>query len=168
MTIEIRNYRPSDLDACRRLWAELTQAHREIYHDPTIGGADPGKWFDDHLEKLGSDRIWLADDQGVMCGMTGLELTDEQGVVEPLVVSPEYRFRGLGRLLVERVMEEASRLGLRYLSVRPVARNQAAISFFYHAGFNLLGQIELFMELGQVGRTEWKKSIAVHHHRFGY
>ncbi len=35
----IRLYEPADLADCRSLWAELTQRHRDIYADPTIGGA---------------------------------------------------------------------------------------------------------------------------------
>ena len=38
----IRTYESEDRDACRLLWAELTQHHRELYADPTIGGEQPG------------------------------------------------------------------------------------------------------------------------------
>jgi hypothetical protein len=48
--ITIRPYGDSDLEPCRTLWAELTRRHREIYGDPSIGGDDPGAYFDDHLD----------------------------------------------------------------------------------------------------------------------
>jgi hypothetical protein len=45
--IIIRDYVESDYGACRSLWAELTEYHRVIYGDPSIGGDDPGAGFDD-------------------------------------------------------------------------------------------------------------------------
>ena len=47
--ITIRLYKPGDLETCRELWVELTEWHRQIYDSPGIGGADPGKQFDEHL-----------------------------------------------------------------------------------------------------------------------
>ena len=43
----VRAYADADYAACRVLWAELTSHHREIYEDPTIGGADPGAGVDE-------------------------------------------------------------------------------------------------------------------------
>ncbi len=45
---------PSDREACRALWRELTECHRTIYGDPSIGGDDPGLYFDEHLLAPGS------------------------------------------------------------------------------------------------------------------
>ena len=42
MGIVIRDDDTNDYSECRRLWAELTEHHRRIYGDPSIGGADPG------------------------------------------------------------------------------------------------------------------------------
>jgi len=36
-----RKYRSSDIEQCRSLWKELTEWHRIIYKDPTIGGENP-------------------------------------------------------------------------------------------------------------------------------
>ena len=46
--IVVRDYADSDYGACRSLWAELTEYHRSIYEDPSIGGDDPGAGFDDY------------------------------------------------------------------------------------------------------------------------
>ena len=36
--VTLRDYQASDFGVCRSIWAELTQHHRDIYEDPTIGG----------------------------------------------------------------------------------------------------------------------------------
>jgi glycine/serine hydroxymethyltransferase len=49
MNTQIREYRDADYEACRSLWAELTEHHRLIYGDPSIGGNDPCAGIDEYL-----------------------------------------------------------------------------------------------------------------------
>ena len=72
---------------------------------------------------------------------------------EPLVVTRDRRGSGIGRQLVDHVIAEARRRQIRLLSVRPVARNRDAIRFYREAGFEVLGYIEMFMDL--TGEREW-------------
>ncbi len=52
MSAHIRRYASRDLDRCRELWVELTQHHRDIYGDPSIGGVDPGSFLTSILPVL--------------------------------------------------------------------------------------------------------------------
>jgi hypothetical protein len=47
--VVVRDYTPTDYPACRMLRVELTEHHRRIYEDPSVGGNDPGSAFDDYL-----------------------------------------------------------------------------------------------------------------------
>ena len=152
--VVVRAYRPRDLEACRALWAELTQRHRDVYSDPTIGGDDPGRGFDQHLAHPNFAGVWVAEVEGQVVGMAGLLATGEEAEVEPVVVSAEYRSQGIGHLLCQCVVE--------------VARNVEAISFFVEQGFNLLGRVELFQELASPVAREWKDGITVHGHALRY
>jgi HAD superfamily hydrolase (TIGR01509 family) len=167
--IAIRCYRPADLAACRGLWAELVGWHRHLYGDPSIGGEEPGLHFDGHLARLGPERIWVAEIDGQVVALAGLEpLGDDgrQADVEPVVVTAAQRRTGVGSALLAHVVREARRLGVRYLNLRPVARNLAAIGFFYDAGFQTLGQIELFMDLAEPGAVTWLPGPEVAGRRF--
>jgi len=119
--VEVRNYRPADLAACRSLWVELTEWHRQIYGSPEIGGADPGRKFDEHLERVGAQRIWLATIDGGVVGMVGVIQTEDEIELEPIVVSEQWRGGGIGRQLAERVVAEARAAGMGQLLARPVA-----------------------------------------------
>jgi len=145
--VTIRPYRSDDLEACRSLWVALTERHREIYGDDAIGGPDPGAQFDQHLESVGPDRIWVAEDAGTVIGLTSLIVDGREAEVEPVVVASARRGEGVGRLLVAAVVAQARALGVRLLSVRPVARNTEAIRFFHELGFAVLGHVEAFMDL---------------------
>ena len=65
---------------------ELTQWHRDIYASPEIGGSDPGRQFDEHLERVGPENIWVAELDGAVVGLVGLIPDDVQPELEPLVV----------------------------------------------------------------------------------
>ncbi len=160
--LHIRPYEPSDLEACRGLWRELTQRHRDIYEDPTIGGDDPGLSFDAHLASPNLAGVWVAEDETDIVALSGLLIDGEDGEVEPIVVRSASRSKGAGGQLLDHMIEEAKRRGVRFLSVRPVARNIEAISFFYEAGFRLLGHVDLFMELSRPTAREWRPGIALH------
>ncbi|MEE9298139.1 MAG: GNAT family N-acetyltransferase [Acidimicrobiia bacterium] len=149
----VRPYEPGDLQACRDLWVELTEHHRLIYGVDSIGGDDPGSQFDDHLAAVGPTRLWVAEHDGAVVGLTGLIVDGTSAEVEPVVVSKAARGRGFGVALVERVVAEARTLGIELLSVRPVARNTSALRFFHDAGFDVLGHIEAFMDLN--GERDW-------------
>lgn len=173
MSAHIRRYASSDLDRCRELWVELTQHHRDIYGDPSIGGVDPGLFFDKHLARVGPERIWVVEVNGEVVGLVGLIVDDRDGdervaVVEPLVVASSHQNKGLGRALLTRAVEEANKLNVRYLSVRPVARNLEAISLYYDFGFRVLGEIEMFMELRPSASDKWKSGLELFGYAFRY
>jgi len=150
--IRIRNYQRSDREVCRSLWRELTEWHREIYRDPTIGGDKPEEQFDKHLAKLGPSRIWVATINSEVVGLIGLDASSYESEIEPLIVTKAYRNRGIGTKLVEKAILEARKIGAS-LNVAPVARNMKAIRFFHKAGFKNLGRIEMFIDFRN---RKWK------------
>jgi len=164
----IRKYHSSDIDSCRSLWAELTQRHRDIYNDQTIGGENPGFFFDTYIknEKLHGPWVIIVDDQ--IIGFTGLLAEGEGADIEPVIVSEKYRSQGIGKALIEYAIHEAKKMQIRFLSVKPVARNIEAISFFVKAGFNITGHIDLFQDLTADSKRQWKTGITIHGNKLKY
>jgi N-acetylglutamate synthase-like GNAT family acetyltransferase len=159
----LRNYRDDDLDQCRGLWRELVEWHRKIYSDVSIGGEEPELFFDKHLAKVGTNQIWVAVTKNGVVGFTGLEIENEEAKIEPVIVSKTYRRKGVGRMLVEKAMDEARKKGVKFLSVMPVARNEDAIRFFYEMGFRNLGQVQLFMDFPN---KKWKSGFELYGLKF--
>jgi len=149
----VRKYTSRDKEQCRALWKELTEWHREIYDDPSIGGEHPEDYFDKHLGRVGADSLWVAVQGSKVVGLVGLMLADYETEIEPLIVSRVHRGRGIGKQLINRVVDEARKRGLSTLDIKPVARNAKTIRFLYEQGFINLGYVELFIDL--TGRT-WK------------
>jgi len=168
MTLRIRGYEADDLAACRHMWVQLTEHHREIYDSPGIGGDDPGKQFDAHLAKVGVERIWIAESHGEVVGMIGLQPGYEEGSleVEPLVVIPEARGTGVGRALVQHLVEVVKGLGLRDLNVHVVGRNAEAIHFYHDVGFDAIGYLELFLDTSPREEQIWRDGETIAGRRF--
>jgi GNAT superfamily N-acetyltransferase len=164
----VRDYAGGDYAACRSLWAELTEYHRDIYGDPSIGGDDPGAGFDDYLATSQRAGSWVAESDGRVVGLTGLLDHGTSGEVEPVVVAGTARHQGIGRMLISRVVEEARGRGFEYLAIRPVARNVAAVRRFHAAGFRTLGgHVDLTMDL-TARRHEWLSGASLHGLDFDY
>lgn len=164
----IRKYKSSDIESCRDLWAELTQRHRDIYKDKTIGGDNPGEIFDSYRNNEKLYGPWVAEINKSVVGLTGLLIEGEEAEIEPVVVSDQYRNKGIGKALIEHAIGEAKKLKIRFLSVKPVARNVEAISFFVEAGFNIMGHIDLFQDLSANLEREWKTGIIIHGNELKY
>jgi len=161
----VRKYRDDDKEQCRSLWRELTEWHREIYQDPTIGGEHPEDYFDKHLAKVGPDQLWVAVHDSRVVGLVGLIIEGNEAEIEPLVVSKAYRGKGMGKQLIEKVVSEARKMGIRLLCVKPVARNMRTIKFLYQQGFRNLGHIELFLDFsGYV----WKSGLEIFGCKFNF
>jgi N-acetylglutamate synthase-like GNAT family acetyltransferase len=154
ISFKIRKYQSEDLKQCRALWKELTDWHCEIYQDPTIGGVHPEEYFDKHLAEIGPESLWVAVHNSQVVGFTGLIIKGKGAEIEPLIISKSYRHKGIGKQLVETVINQARNKGIRFLNVKPVARNIQAITFFYEQGFTKLGRIELFIDFSDYA---WKQ-----------
>src|SRR5688572_32403372 len=57
----------------------------------------------------------VAEREGKIVGVAGLEECGDYGLLRSAAVAPEWRGRGLGRTLVERVIANAESAGLRAL-----------------------------------------------------
>jgi amino-acid N-acetyltransferase len=68
---------------------------------PTDGVAD---WL---------ERFWVAEDQGRVVGVAGMERYRDTGLLRSVAVAPDWRGTGLGRTLVDHVLEEGRTAGVR-------------------------------------------------------
>jgi N-acetylglutamate synthase-like GNAT family acetyltransferase len=132
----VRDYEPRDREACRALFAELVEIHRELYSDAQIGA-----------EFVLEGRIFVAEDEKRVVGYAGLLRHGRLVELEPIVVAQEERGSGVGRALAERVVEEARATGAVRVFVRPAARNRDAVAFFHELGFDTLGYVQLQIDL---------------------
>lgn len=148
---DVRPYEADDFDACRMLWVQLTEHHREIYDLPGLGGDDPGSDWDIYVASPSRLGSWVVVTGDAIVGLGGLQTFDGNVEVEPMIVSQEVRGKGIGRLLMERLIAEARSLGHSALSIRSAARNTDALASWRAMGFTTVGMVELFRNLDGAG-----------------
>ena len=160
MDVLVREYEPRDRDACTDLWVQLTQWHRDIYEDQTIGGDDLTVWFDKYMAEQKPVHVWVAEDGGRIVGFIGALERERRWELEPIVVAASHRRQGVGEALARTLIEAARAEGQRGLEVRPAARNAGALRFFHGMGFDVLGQLELVLDLAKPERWRAGERLA--------
>jgi GNAT superfamily N-acetyltransferase len=67
--------------------------------------------------------------------------------IEPIVVDREYRGRGVGQALVERVVQEARASGVTQVYAQPAGRNRDALAFFHSVGLDVVAYLRVQLDL---------------------
>jgi GNAT superfamily N-acetyltransferase len=161
----IREYKPPDFQACCLLQNELALYHADIYDDPSIADSDPEKNFKEYLSREDRVGTWVAEIDRNILGFVGLiDTVGEEGTaeIEPVIISSSARGKGIGTKLIQHVIGEAKKKGVRFLTIRPVLRNEEAFHLYVELGFDHVGSIELFQDLKPELKRIWKPGINIH------
>jgi GNAT superfamily N-acetyltransferase len=132
----VREYRPDDEAVCRALFEELVETHRTLYPDGDIRGTFSPE-----------GRIFVAEADGRVVGFAGMLRHPHSVEVEPIVIEPGRRGRGVGRALIERVVSEARAEGVTQVYAQPAGRNADALAFFNSVGLDVLAYLRVQLDL---------------------
>jgi len=86
----------------------------------------------------------LAEIDGQLAGFAILHVEGESGYIVTLDVDEAFRRKGIAQVLMERVVVHARETGAAVLFLHVYERNQAAIAFYDHAGFEQVGEDDEF------------------------
>lgn len=135
MRVRLRPARPAD---ARRLWrwANDPETRRASFTPGTIAWPAHVEWFRSKLAS-GDVRIYVAvDGSGRAVGQVRFEIDRPGRAVVSIVVAPEARGRGIGKLLLAAgVARSAKDLGLRRIHAYVKRENPASLALFRAAGF---------------------------------
>ncbi len=83
---------------------------------------------------------------------------EEEAHIISLAVDPTHQRRGLGRQILEELLNQARAVGCRWATLEVNAHNQAAIHLYESAGFQPLGRRKGYYN-GEDALVYWKKPI---------
>jgi len=113
----------------------------------------PRPWLQQHfLDELHSSHAFplsAFDPTGRLLGyICPMQLLDECHILD-VAVDPEMRCGGVGRLLVEKVLEESRSRGASFVSLEVRESNCAAITLYEKIGFITVGRRKHYYENGE-------------------
>ena len=164
----------------------LSSADSEVYlhlrlaalvESPTSFGSSYEEEKDRTQEQVGdflsksAERVLLgAFSGGALVGMVGVGREEgvkekHRGFIRSMYVSPAYRARDVGKLLLEQAMIVASAwAGLEQLTLSVTGGNERAIGLYARAGFEECGRAPRALLVGGIYYDEiqmvWHKSVA--------
>ena len=84
-------------------------------------------------------HFYVADHDGRIVGIIGLRDLSGEGEITNVAVNNDFKRRGIGSLLVSKVIEESTKFGIGDLTLEVRASNEAAIRLYDKFGFKSEG-----------------------------
>lgn len=131
---------PDDATALLGFFSGVPEGDRTFFRDDVLDPATIDRWLADPSQRrLGA----MIDGEivGHVAVIPGMAWSRHVGEVR-LVVAPDHRRRGVGRLLAQRGVVEAAELGVTKLVVEVVAEQQATVAMFTALGFEAEGLLK--------------------------
>jgi len=137
MEFKTRRYQPSDFE-------RLIEIIRTHLHDEVVAHIGPWEQSEAMLcEAIPSsaERIRVTEIAGEVVAFVWTQLADEYLLLEEIHVVAHARSRGLGRLLLEAVEEEARAENLAEVRLT-VFKTSPAVAFYQQAGYEIVSETE--------------------------
>ena len=94
----------------------------------------------------GRHVLLCALEEGEVAGYTSFEYVLDEGYIGNVAVNGAYRRRGLGRALVDAMVEKAQELSLSFLTLEVRAGNEPARALYADRGFTVVGTRKNYYE----------------------
>ena len=107
------------------------------------------------------NRIWCAKVDGKLCGYAAVSRTGDAVNLDDIAVSPAFRRQGIGRKLVQALLEHLIAAGVAALSLEVRVSNAPAIALYEQLGFQIVGCRKKYYvnprEDAYIMRKQWKE-----------
>jgi ribosomal-protein-alanine N-acetyltransferase len=114
---------------------EVLAVERASFHNPTTR-----EWYESELQRPDVCYVFvIRTEQARVAGFCAFWRVADQIHINNLAIRPELRSRGLGRFLLQGVLEEAERLGAIHATLEVRRSNAAARRLYERAGFHVSG-----------------------------
>lgn len=144
LDLEVRVIRPDDVDAVAAFFAAAPEGDRTFFKEDAANPDVVDSWTSDGAPHRLIAQVRDNDGHATVVGYVavhkGVAWSSHVGELR-LVVAPDYRQRGIGRLLAQRAVVEALELGVVKLVVEVVAGQDRLFDMFTRLGFEQEGRL---------------------------
>ncbi|MEM9658519.1 MAG: GNAT family N-acetyltransferase [Planctomycetota bacterium] len=126
---------PADTLATADLAALLNQGYRDYFAPVHLTEREIERSV--RVDSVDLARSWVAVDGEKFVGAALTACRDDQWRLAGMVVMPAYRRRGCGYLLLDRIVNESLRCGIRRIYLEVIQANMPAIRLYEQFGFEV-------------------------------
>jgi ribosomal-protein-alanine N-acetyltransferase len=105
--------------------------------------------FIDELNSPYSFPLSAFDGSGRLAGYICPTLLLDEGHIMNVAVDPDLRGCGVGRILVQKVLDDCRQAGASYVSLEVRESNMSAIALYQKLGFKIMGKRKRYYENGE-------------------
>ena len=113
-----------------------------------------------HHYDIQLDKSCIAREGGIVVGLGYLSIRDDRGWIGGLGVIPNYRKRGIGRIMMEYLIATGWQAGLSEIRLEVIEGNTAAHSLYSQLGFNTLRRLQI-IQADSIPRVESDATLSV-------
>lgn len=95
--------------------------------------------FDNELDNDSLAFYLIAESDGNIIGYAGLWFIEDEGHITNIAVHPQHRRKGVGGILLTKLMTYAEKAGLEHFTLEVRAGNKDAIELYEKYGFHVEG-----------------------------
>jgi phosphinothricin acetyltransferase len=155
--VTLRSARIEDLEAITEIYNEAIMKTVATFDTELKTSADQKKWFDNHGSQ---NPILVAEHNGVIVGWASLSKWSDRCAYSEtaeisLYVLEKHQGRGIGRCLMEALIEEGEKAGLHTIIARITEGNESSLHLHRSVGFVPIGTMK---EVGE----KFGKRLDVH------
>lgn len=108
---------------------QVARMEKEIFPDPWSE-----KVYRETFAQAGVEYV-VAEDDGTLAGAAGVRNIVGTGEITNVMVLPDHRRRGIGRMMMESLLEIGRKLGADDFTLEVRAHNEGAINLYESLGF---------------------------------
>lgn len=113
----------------------------------------PQPWPETYLKKLYKERVQdflVAEVSRKVVGyILGYVKPDKSGSIKTLAVAPDYRRQGIGKKLVNFIIQKLKKKGIKEIFLHTRIKNRVASSFYKKLGFRTIKIIKRYFQNGE-------------------
>lgn len=145
----------ADIDDLRFLRNHLSQSRQDWSEASNEKVLDDFFWQHAHSYVIRGDLGETQELQHriVATGQLDVQAQDGSGTVEHIVAHPDFRGKGLGRAVMEKIIHDARECGLHTLMLTSNPSRKAAHGLYKSLGFEIVGEKQKYDEEGNPTHT---------------
>ena len=141
MSLIIRHAVSADIESITDIYNEAILTTDATFDTEPKAVTEQMTWFDDHGKK---NPILVAEENGILCGWASLSKWSSRSAYADtaeisVYIKREFHNRGIGRRLMQEILEEGEKAGLHTIISRITAGNTASVYLHEELGFEHIG-----------------------------